>query len=293
VLRNINFNHVFYFWNIAKEKSIRSAATKLNLSPSTISDQLKSLERELGSDLFERRGRKLFLTDIGHKVFNFSNNYFKQAESLFESIKNKSLITQKIIEIGIVPTISKNLIYKIIQPLLKNPNYIIHVSESEYKFLINDLENNTLDLIITENKPNILNKSLVQYNMFSTIFWAVASPEFSINDDKFPMNLNNKPYINFTNHSNLHYQIHSFFHFHNIEPIKIGEIDDINLLKAATNENLCFSILPKESVEEDIKLKKLVKLGEIKDMKSNLNLILRDQNDREDLKDILNLISNK
>ena len=57
-----NFNHLFYFYVVAKEGSIKLAAEKLHISQPTISDQIKLLEEHFQCSLFERRNRALFLT---------------------------------------------------------------------------------------------------------------------------------------------------------------------------------------------------------------------------------------
>lgn len=54
-----------YFLAVARERSISKAAEALHLSQPTLSRQLKDLEDELGSTLFERGARQIRLTDEG------------------------------------------------------------------------------------------------------------------------------------------------------------------------------------------------------------------------------------
>ena len=56
-MTRLNYNHLYYFYVIAHECSIKSACSKLNLTQPTISDQLKNLEEDLGQDLFYRQHR--------------------------------------------------------------------------------------------------------------------------------------------------------------------------------------------------------------------------------------------
>jgi len=53
----INYQHLRYFWYVAREGSVSGAARRLRLSPSTVSTQIKALEDHLGRRLLERRGR--------------------------------------------------------------------------------------------------------------------------------------------------------------------------------------------------------------------------------------------
>ena len=48
----LNYHHLLYFWTVAREGSIARAAEKLSLAQPTISNQLRTLERNLGHQLF-------------------------------------------------------------------------------------------------------------------------------------------------------------------------------------------------------------------------------------------------
>lgn len=54
-----------YFEAIARQSSYRRAATDLGVNESTLSIQIKHLERELGVSLFERKNRGILLTPSG------------------------------------------------------------------------------------------------------------------------------------------------------------------------------------------------------------------------------------
>lgn len=68
-MESLNYNHLFYFWMVAREGSIVRAGEQLLLSQPTISAQLKALESALGEPLFHRVGRRLVLTEMGNVVF--------------------------------------------------------------------------------------------------------------------------------------------------------------------------------------------------------------------------------
>ncbi len=53
--------------------SVSKASESLRLAQPTISGQVKTLEDTLGEKLFERRGRKLVLTEMGHVVFHYAD----------------------------------------------------------------------------------------------------------------------------------------------------------------------------------------------------------------------------
>lgn len=54
-----------YFWTIAEEENISRAAAILHVTQPTLSRQLKALETQLGTPLFERQNKGLVLTEAG------------------------------------------------------------------------------------------------------------------------------------------------------------------------------------------------------------------------------------
>lgn len=58
----LNYHHLLYFRTIVRAGGVNKAAEALGLSQSTLSSQLKDLEESLGTQLFDRKGRKLVLT---------------------------------------------------------------------------------------------------------------------------------------------------------------------------------------------------------------------------------------
>lgn len=71
----MQYFQIEYFLGIVRNGTMNAAAKALNISQSSLSSALKNLEKELGTPLFDRVGRKL--------VLNESGKYFlQQAESI-------------------------------------------------------------------------------------------------------------------------------------------------------------------------------------------------------------------
>lgn len=58
------------FLRVAAGCSFRKAAESLNLAPSTVTAQVKALEDELGSPVFDRVGRGVLLTELGQRLLH-------------------------------------------------------------------------------------------------------------------------------------------------------------------------------------------------------------------------------
>ena len=65
---NINFELYKIFYEVANEGNITKAANKLMISQPAVTKQIKTLEDELGGQLFIRTKRGVILTENGQKI---------------------------------------------------------------------------------------------------------------------------------------------------------------------------------------------------------------------------------
>jgi DNA-binding transcriptional LysR family regulator len=70
-----------YFQVLAQTQHLLTSAKSLHISPSALSSSLKSLEKELGVELFDRVGRNIILNEYGKE-------FLKYVENGLESINN-------------------------------------------------------------------------------------------------------------------------------------------------------------------------------------------------------------
>ena len=72
----INYQHLYYFWMVAKQGSITAACDILHLAQPTISGQLAVFEQSVGTKLLRKEGRRLVLTETGRAVFHYAEEIF-------------------------------------------------------------------------------------------------------------------------------------------------------------------------------------------------------------------------
>lgn len=77
-LKDINWNQVYYFYEVARKMSMKEAAEVTGVSIPTVSEQIKRLETLLETPLFHRRPRRIELTVEGETLY-------KHARQMFES----------------------------------------------------------------------------------------------------------------------------------------------------------------------------------------------------------------
>src|SRR5262249_9796806 len=68
------------FLAVARERSFSLAAKKIRLSQPTLSEHMTELEKELGAELFSRRGRSVALTEAGRVFHSYAAQVVTAAE---------------------------------------------------------------------------------------------------------------------------------------------------------------------------------------------------------------------
>jgi len=114
----LNYHHLRYFWTTANQGGLTRAARRLNVSPSSLSVQLKTLEEQLGHALFERRHRALQLTEAGRIALAYANTVFKSGDELLNTLKGLEGDARRTLRIGAVATLSRNFQIELIRPLI-------------------------------------------------------------------------------------------------------------------------------------------------------------------------------
>ncbi len=75
----MELRHLRYFVAVAEQLSFTKAAKGLGMAQPPLSYQIRALESEIGVQLFERRSRKVFLTDAGYRFLDAARVVLQQA----------------------------------------------------------------------------------------------------------------------------------------------------------------------------------------------------------------------
>jgi DNA-binding transcriptional LysR family regulator len=134
--KRINWNLVYYFSEIAAAGSIKEAADRLELSPSTISTHLAQLEEDLEVQLFFRQHRKLALTPEGNRLFLRAKEMFEAGQRLLGAVSPVPLGCYPM-SVGLVPSPSIQTAYRIIGQCLRSQR---HLNMKLYHSGYDDLE---------------------------------------------------------------------------------------------------------------------------------------------------------
>ncbi len=144
------------FYHAAQNLSISSAAKIMNLTQSTVTLQIQSLERDLGFPLFRRNTKPLSLTPEGKEFYQIACPLMHEFESVIGNFLNiKKEKEQKQIEIAVHHIAISYLMPKIVAEFKKNnPDTKIIIRNIAPEDAIKRLKEGKIDLAFYPNLPN-------------------------------------------------------------------------------------------------------------------------------------------
>jgi LysR family transcriptional activator of nhaA len=150
-MRGSSYNHLYYFWTVAREGGVTGAAEVLHLTPQTISSQLKVLEDSLGVRLFARSGRKLVLTDAGRLALTFADEIFRLGAEMSAALKGRPTGRPLQFSVGVVDVVPKLVAYRLLEPAqhLGEPVRIL-CREGKLDALLADIALHKLDMVLAD-----------------------------------------------------------------------------------------------------------------------------------------------
>ncbi len=158
-----------YFLKAKELLNFTEAARALNISQSTLSQQIKQLEDELNVPLFNRIGKRITLTEAGSLFGEYALQSINRAnEGLLLLQDLKSLNTGKI-TVGVIYSMRILFAKTLIQFAKQYPNIKIQVVFGTTKDLLEKLNLHQFDFVLTfhekPNEPHLKYQTLLNSNM--------------------------------------------------------------------------------------------------------------------------------
>lgn len=164
-----NYNHLYYFYVVAKSGGVTAAAKHLNISQPSLSSQLKVLEGSLGLKLFQKTGRVNQLTRAGQVIYGYCRQMFEISEEMAQALQKKVPSATRRIHIGVSDEIDRPFVVEVISLFLKKhalterPKII--VVSGTHAQLVERLKFKEIDIMISElimTDPDLMNLSKVE-----------------------------------------------------------------------------------------------------------------------------------
>lgn len=231
----LNLKHLRYFWAVASQGSIASAADSLFLTPQTISGQLNDLEKQIGAKLFQREGRQLVLTETGRLVFSYADEMFRIGLELQDVLAGRAPGSAITLKVGIAQVVPKLLAYRVLEPVLTMTEPVSLVClEAPMVDLLADLSVHKLDVVLADVPLNpSLNIRAFNHSLGESGISFFATPQQAKRlRTGFPGSLTDTPMLMPSGDSSLRRNLERWFDQNAIEPHIVAEFADRALMKA-------------------------------------------------------------
>lgn len=149
---NLNYHHLRYFREVARDGHLTRTAERLNLSQSALSTQIRQLERRLGHDLFERRGRRLVLTEAGRIALDHADQIFGAGEELLVTLRGTGMVRRPL-RIGALSTLSRNFQLRFLRPVLGREDVEVVLRSGSGAVMLEALRTLAVDVVLTTEPP--------------------------------------------------------------------------------------------------------------------------------------------
>ncbi|MGK0375601.1 MAG: LysR family transcriptional activator of nhaA [Arenicella sp.] len=233
-MKQLNFNHLQYFYAVAKEGSVTRAADSLHVTPQTVSGQLATFEEYIGAPLFERHGKRLEPNSLGQAALRYAEDIFNLGNELSRTLASHDVGQVANFNVGIVDAIPKVMVFEMLNDCFDiESRFILECHEGDLSSLLADLSMNKLDLIISDQALpiGVSVRAINHYLGQSGVTFFATKKDCAKYQSDFPQSLHKAPFLMPGRNSAQHKNLLSWFVQSKIAPKIVAEFDDSALLK--------------------------------------------------------------
>jgi LysR family transcriptional activator of nhaA len=256
---NLNFNHLRYFWAVAREGSLTRAAGRLNVSQSALSVQIQKLEHQMGHPLFDRVGKKLVLTEAGQIALDYADTVFKAGDELLSTLGGRPASSRQILRVGALPTLSRNFQLEFLRPLVGRSDVELIVRSGNTRELLTQLEAHALDVVLSNSAaPRDARSSLRNHLLNEQPVSLVGHRRRGQRRFRFPDDLRTVPILLPSLDSEIRVAFDRVLELAGIRPIILAEVDDMAMLRLLAREREGVALVPPIVVRDELETGALV-----------------------------------
>ena len=239
------------FLAVVETSSVTRAAQAVGLTPGAVSQQLRALAAELGTELFIRTGKRIAPSPEAHRVAGHARSILQEVDRIKQECESGSSGDTRPFHFA---TGATALIYRLGKPLRairkRFPQIDMHVTVFPTEEIVAGLLSRRFDLglismPVDEEKLTILplfEEELLGLRPASQR--ASRGRAVSLQ----PRDLAKAPFLLYPKRSNMRYIIDAFFQSLGINPRVTMEADDTEAIKRLVEAGFGYSILPEYSL---------------------------------------------
>lgn len=148
------------FHTVARLLNFTKAGEQLHMTQPAVTFQIRQLEDQFNTRLFDRTHNKVSLTEAGKQVYMYADRILKLYDDMTHSITQMTGDVSGGVALGASTTIAEYMLPRLIGKFkVKFPEVNISLKESNSEDIVAMVESNVVDLAIVEGSVN--NKNLI------------------------------------------------------------------------------------------------------------------------------------
>lgn len=148
-MTNVTLKQLRYFDALSRHRHFGRAAEACSISQPALSVQIRELENEIGTKLFERAARQVNLTGVGQQFAERVSDILKSVDELTDLARASKGQLAGRLRLGVIPTIAPYLLPSVIREITRRYHGLdLHIRETLTSKLIDDLSDGRIDAAI-------------------------------------------------------------------------------------------------------------------------------------------------
>jgi DNA-binding transcriptional LysR family regulator len=231
---------------VADAKTFSAAAQVVHVTHAAVSQQMQTLEADLGIALFDRRSRTPELTPLAHSVVAKARRLVADYDNLVPQLLEDGGLSG-VVHLGALGTTLTGLTPRAMAVLkAQYPNVGLHIRPGLTGALLADLERGALDAAII-TKPHLMPVGLKFRALTQEPLQLIVAQEEEGND---PIHLlKTRPFIRFNRNAVLGTLIENWITSNRIRVSETMELDSPEAISSMVQANLGVSIVPDLAVK--------------------------------------------
>ena len=252
------------FHTVAGVLSFTKAAEILNMTQPAVTHQVRQLEADFNTRLFDRENNRISLTHSGEEVLRYANQIIALYGEMHESVKSLTGDTSGLVTLGASTTIAEYMLPGLLGDFLdKFPNVQVRLRVANTDAIVGMVGDNSIDLGIVEGVVN--NQYLLVEDCQQDELRVIVPPDHTLASKATlaPAELLDYPFISREEGSGTRSVIASFLEQHGVNEeqlIQSFELGSTEAIKGAVQAGMGISIVSAAALAKEEKLQQLVSI---------------------------------
>ena len=241
-----------YFAAVARHGSFTRAAEELHLAQSALSQQVRRLERELGTDLLVRGARRVELTEAGELALPRATRVNSEVEALRSELDDvRGLLRGRLVVGGMLPAGGVDLPALLLRFGKEHPGVEVQLREGTAAEMVERLRGDEIDAAIAMLDPAEIPDFLASERLGEErLVLAMAPGDDLAGRRRIRLaDLRERPFVAFRPGSAVRAAVDRAFEDAGIRPRIAFETNDLSMLRAVLTRGLGIAVVPKTVAE--------------------------------------------